>query len=401
MIASMTEARGSRQPRRLAAIPRAIGLGLLGLLAACSTVVPRAAPPAKPPPPVARPQPGPPQALPEDKERHRVALLVPLTGRYAAVGRSIADAASLAVIDTKDRALRITTYDTGDGGALAVAAAQKAIAEGNRLFLGPLLAEDVRAIAGAAAAAHVPVIAFSNDASVGADNVWLLGFQPGQSIDRVVRYAKAQGLTRFAGLIPPGVYGRNAATMLIRSAEAAGGSVATVQGYDRSPGSLAKAMAALGKQKVDAVLIADAGRGAVALAPSIRKAVGPGARLLGTELWNAESGLSAAPSLAGAWYASVDNQMFDQLSTRFVARYGRKPYRLASLGYDAVLLTIRISSGWKVGDPFPVDRLGDSDGFVGVDGAFRFGDGHVAERALAVHQLGGGGTIVSAAPKGF
>ena len=67
-----------------------------------------------------------------------------------------------------------------------------------------------------------------------------------------------------------------------------------------------------------------------------------------------------------------------------------------------MLLTVRISKDWKVGRRFPINALSDEGGFAGVDGAFRFSRGHIAERALAVHQLGaGGGTIVSPAPTGF
>jgi branched-chain amino acid transport system substrate-binding protein len=356
-------------------------------------------PPAAPVAPATKPPliavPG---SLPEDQERHRIALLVPLTGPNAGVGQSIANAAALALADTGGKDLRITSYDTAPGAA---AAATKALADGNRLLLGPLLAEDVRAVAARAAAARVPVIGFSNDATITNDNVWLLGFSPAQSIDRVVRYAKSRGLTRFAGLIPQGVYGRNAAGLLIRSAEAAGGTVVVMQNYDRTPASLQAAITKLAKVKYDALLIADSGRIAVRTAPLIRKDAA-NVRLLGTELWNAEPGLNAAPAMAGAWFASVDDSMFGQLATRYRARYGRSPYRLASLGYDAVLLTVRVARDWKLGDPFPVNKLTDEGGFAGVDGAFRFSEGHVADRALAVHQIGtGGATAVSPAPKAF
>jgi len=374
-------------------------MGAALLLASCGGMVPRrTAPPPPPPPPAAKPKPQ--TGLPEDLQRHRIALLVPLSGPNAAVGQSIADAAALALVDTGGKDLRITNYDTAAGAA---AAAQKAIQDGNTLFLGPLLAEDVRAVAAPAAAAGVPVVAFSNDASAVDANVWLLGFSPSQSIDRVVRYARSRGLTRFAGLIPPGLYGRNAANALIHAADDAGGRVVAMQNYSRAPKALTNAMAALAKQKYDAVLIADSGRAAVALVPVLRKSGGAaGARILGPELWNAEPGLNNASAMAGAWFASVDDTMFAQLTTRYRARYGRTPYRLASLGYDAVLLTARIARDWKIGAPFPTDALKDQGGFAGVDGAFRFGDDHIAERSLAVHQLGaGGGTVVSPAPKGF
>lgn len=392
---SMADA-GTRRQSGLWSRLSAIGLAML--LAACSTVVPRGPAVA---PPVAKPvaKPAPQTGLPEDVERHRIALLVPLSGPNAAVGQSIADAAAMALADTGGKALRITNYDTAQG---AEAAARKALADGNKLFLGPLLSDDVRAVAGPAEAAGVPVISFSNDSAAVGDDVWLLGFSPAQSIDRVVRFAKSRGLTRFAGLMPPGTYGRNASSMLIHTAEAAGGSVAAMQSYQRTPTSIAAAIQTISKEKFDAVLIADSGRIAVTSAPLIRKAGGAGVRILGTELWNAEPSLNNSPVLAGAWFASVDDTLFKQFSTRYRTRYGRTPYRLGSLGYDAVLLTVRIAKDWKLGSAFPVDALADDGGFSGVDGAFRFSHGHIAERALAVHQLGpGGGTIVSPAPSGF
>src|SRR3546814_19759673 len=57
--------------------------------------------------------------------------------------------------------------------------------------------DNVRAIAPVARRAGVTVISFSNDVSIAGNGVYLLGSNPADSINRVVRYAKAQGLTRF------------------------------------------------------------------------------------------------------------------------------------------------------------------------------------------------------------
>jgi hypothetical protein len=72
------------------------------------------------------------------------------------------------------------------------------------------------------------------------------------------------------------------------------------------------------------------------------------------------------------------------------------------LGYDAVLLTVRIARDWRPGDAFPESRLTERDGFAGLDGAFRFGRDGVAERALEVQEIRGGTTVtVSPAPANF
>src|SRR3569833_2830843 len=147
-----------------------LGLAAAGLavaLAGCQ-IVPKPhpeAPPEAPPPPTQAPS-QPEGNLPSDSSRNRVAVLVPLTGANAGVGQSIANAANLAVLDTGGDRIRITVYDTGKGAA---AAATQALADGNRLLLGPLLAEDGRAGAPGARRAGVPVIAFSNDSSGAGD----------------------------------------------------------------------------------------------------------------------------------------------------------------------------------------------------------------------------------------
>ena len=73
-----------------------------------------------------------------------------------------------------------------------------------------------------------------------------------------------------------------------------------------------------------------------------------------------------------AWYAAAPDTQFDRLVTRYRARYGKTPYRLASLGYDSVLLAVRSAKNWPIGRAFPAKGLVDKDGFAGVDGSFRF-----------------------------
>ena len=245
---------------------RAGGLVTALLLAGCSSVIPHAKGPGPVAPPPRHPT-TPPGRLP-DEARDRVAVLVPLTGAEAGIGQSIANAANMALIDSGGAALRITIYDTAPGAA---AAAQKAISEGNGLILGPLLSPDVRAVAPIAAAAHVPVLSFSNDTDVAGHGVYLLGFTPTESVDRVIDYAHDRGLTRIAALVPSGLYGHRASNAVIKAAEDAHSTVVSMQGYDRSPASLAAAIRKLGDPKgYDALLIADSGRIALVAAPLVR-----------------------------------------------------------------------------------------------------------------------------------
>jgi ABC-type branched-subunit amino acid transport system substrate-binding protein len=315
-----------------------------------------------------------------------VALLVPLTGANAGIGRSIANATQLAILDTNNSELRVTTYDTATGPA---AAAQKAIDEGAQVILGPLLAEDVRAVIPVARRSGVPVISFSNDSSLAGSGAYLMGYSPGQSIERVVDYARDQGITTYGGLVANGVYGQRASTAFLRAVENAKGQVISLQNYDRTNVSITGATLRLGKAgSVGAVLIVDDGTTAAGVVPLMRK--------------NGEAAVAAKPALNGAWFASVPDNLYRQYAVKYRARFGAAPYRLSSMGYDSVLLMIRIARDWRVGAPFPEDRLRDKGGFSGIDGAFRFGRDGIAERALEVQEVRGGTTVtVSPAPTGF
>lgn len=368
------------------------------VLAACQ-VVPKGPPKTvDAPPPVEAPPTTTP--LPTDLARHRIALLVPMTGSSAAVGESIANAANLAVLDTGGKNIRITTYDTGTGAA---AAAQRAIADGNRLIIGPLLAEDVRAVAPIGRAAKVPLITFSNDVSVVGNGTYLLGFVPTQSIDRVVSFARSKGITSFAGLVPNGTFGQRTSQAMIKAVEANGGRMVGLQAFDRSPASINAAVTKLSASSAyDALLIADSGRVALQIVPLVRKRGGTTAKILGTDLWNVEGSLAQSPVMQGAWFASVSDSFYNQLATKYRARFAKGPYRLASLGYDSVLLVNKIAGAWKVGTAFPTAQLLDSGGFSGIDGAFRFTSSGIAERMLEVQEIKTGGfTVVSPAPRSF
>ncbi len=363
-----------------------LGLGAAALtLASCQTGRGPVRPgPIVEPPPVVTAQ-------------NMVAVIVPLTGGDGPVGTSISNAAKLALADTGEKSIKITVYDSTIPGG-AAAATQQAIADGNRLILGPLLAEDVRAAAPVARKAGVPVIAFSNDEGVAGNGVYIMGFTPDQSISRVVSYARSKGSARFAALVPTGLYGQRAAQALIGAVRKAGGAVSVIQSYDRSKASLGVAARRLNARgDVDAILIGDNGRIAAMAAPLLK--VGP--RKLGTELWATDRTLGKTTALRGAWYAAAPDTQFNRLVTRYRARYGKTPYRLASLGYDAVLLAVRSARNWPLGRAFPAKSLVDPDGFGGVDGAFRFSRDGVADRLLEVRQVTAAGTttISPAAPK--
>lgn len=369
--------------------------GALVLALAACKVVPDSGRPGPAPAPAPTPTGPSDTVLPTDTARHRIALLVPLSGENADVGRSIANAATMAVLDTNAQNLRITTYDTAAGVSTAVADALK---DGNKLILGPLLREDIGAVVARARPAKVPLITFSNDLSVAAPDVFVMGQAPEQSIDSSVDYLWGKGARRFAALVPEGEYGRRAGDAFARSVARAGGVLAATETYDRDNTSIISAADRLRTgARADAVLIADGTRLAAMAATSLARS-NPKPSLMGTELWSGDADLTGSAPLRGAIFSSVSDARFRQFSTSYQSRFGTQPYRLATLGYDAVLLTLRVARDWQPGRNFPEGRLLAADGFLGLDGLFRFTGKGVSERAMEVRQVGNGTvTVVSPA----
>ena len=357
------------------------------LLAGC-TVIPKPAAPPPPPKPVEVAPDA--NVLPTDADRHRVALLVPMSGPNAPVGQAIANATTMALLDTNADNVRITTYDTALGAGLA---ANKAILDGNRLILGPLLADEVLAVASVARPAKVPMITYSNDSAVADRDVFVLGQVPAQAIARVVGFAQEKGIKTIGAIIPTGAYGQRVTSALTVAARSHGIAVTAVESYDRSNTSVSSAVRrVLAKGPVGALLIGDSGRIALMAAPAAN-----GTQLLGTELWNGDASIAKSPSMRGAWFAAVSDKRFGQFEQSYRTRFGAAPSRLATLGYDSVLLTLNVARGWKPGTLFPTAKLYARDGFIGLDGVFRFDPNGVAERAMEVREVGAG-TFLTASP---
>jgi branched-chain amino acid transport system substrate-binding protein len=378
----------------------ALNLVRLGALALISVAIAACAPRTRPiAPPAPPPREEAPNRLPPGETHNRVAVLVPLTGPNSALGRSILNSANLALLDMGGQRIRITAYDTAAG---ALPAANSALTEGNGLILGPLLAEDVRAVAGVARQARVPVIAFSNDVSVAGEGVYLMGFNPAQSIERVVSFARAGGARSFGALVPANTYGERAGLAMTRAVQSERARLIGIETFDAGPAGARSAAARLAARgEADAVLVADVPRTVAPAVPALRQA-SPQARLLATERWAAEGEIGANAALRGAWFAAPSDVNFGPFRTRYRARYNAAPFRLSTLGYDAVLLVIRAAANWPLGRDFPERALRDPGGFSGVDGAFRFGRDGVAERALEVREVTATGTnVVSPAPRGF
>ena len=331
----------------------------------------------------------------------KVALIIPLTqgGSPSVVGKSLRNAAELAVADAGSNDITLLVKDDQSSPDGARNAAQAAINEGAEAIVGPLFANNVREVGRIARSANKPVIGFSTDTSVAARGVYLLSFLVETYVDRIIDYASQRGKKSYAALIPNSDYGRVAEAEFQAAVARNNGRVQSVERYQ--PGQAAAAVqkiAGLAGQ-IDAIFIpeqADA-MGAVAQALTSAGLDSKKVQILGTGVWN-DARVLKLPALQGAWFAAPDNGGFNAFASRYRAKFNEDPTRLATLAYDAVSLSAALARQ-QGSQRFAESVMTNPAGFNGADGVFRFRNDGQNDRGLSVLMVANGSTsVVSAAP---
>ena len=382
----------------------------------------------------------PPDGEPESGLRPvRVALLLPLSGPSAPLGAAMFNAAQLALFDLAEANFTLLPFDTRGTPEGAAEAARQAVAGGVQLAIGPIFSAEVKAVTPVTRQAGLSLLSFTTDRSAAGDGVYVMGFLPRQQIDRIVGFARGQGVGRFAVLAPDTEYGRTVVD-LFNQATARSGALVTraefyrpgtneqaeavkrLADYEQRARALAKYRADLeargddpdakqelkqlagldtmGEVEFDAVLIPEDGarlRNVAALLPfydvDMRRV-----RALGTMLWD-DPRLGEEPALVGGWYPAPSPGGRGEFLDAYAKAFGARPPSIASLAYDATALAAVLAR--QQGD-FGAAALTSPNGFAGVDGIFRLLPDGTSERGLAVMEVRRGGpAVVSPAPDTF
>lgn len=423
-----------------------LALAALGLLlAGCSTTEPSGPIIVQPAP---QPGPGEEEGLPpppseydpeeyvttealDGKEPVRVALLLPFTASSAnvqKVSEAMSNAAQLAAFESKNDRFLLIPKDTKGTPEGARAAAEEALREGAEIILGPLYSESVAAAAAYTRAAGVPMVAFSSDMSIAGNGVYLLSFPPEMEVARITDYAVKNGYTRFGVLAPQSAYGERVSNSFAEETFVRGGIVVHQERYEQSPDAMLQPAKRLSQYASDckgppdvsnpspfgedpafgaqlgyqAVLMPEQGTLLRALAPLLPyydvniNCI----KILGVSAWN-NPRLTREPALSGGWFAAPDPSLSEGFKQRYKTVYGETPPRLASLAYDAALLTARLAQ-YPRHDRFTPSNLADPNGYLGADGLFRLTPNGRVERGLAILEIRSSGIrVIDPAPRSF
>lgn len=316
----------------------------------------------------------------------KVAILLPLSGQHANVGQSMLQAAQLAVFDMGYDNFELMPQDTGGTAAGASAAAALAINDGAQLILGPLFAEEVRAVKPIVAGRSINTLAFSTDWTLAGNGTYIMGFLPFGQVERIADFAGRKGLRRAAVASGSDIYGTTVSGKF--ESEAAERGIVITRALSDPNG-------------YDSVFIP---AGGAELSNILLRVTNKNAQKLGTGLWD-DPRIAALPDMNGAWFAAPSPSARKSFETRYQSTYGAAPVRIATLAYDATALAVTLGKtgvGTGRGPAFDAPSLTSPNGFAGVDGIMRFGSSGLIERGMSVLEIRNGQiTEIDKAPGAF
>ena len=341
----------------------------------------------------------------------RAAILAPLNGRAASIGRDMQYGAELAVFTLSNDAIDLTFHDTSQGINPAMNAA---MLQQPDIIIGPLFAENTKRARQIAHIADVPVLSFSNNSDVAGQGAWLLGQTPEQEIDVVLRHA-LNTITPIKGaerdklsvglIVQDNPYGQRisqhavdllishggvAAEMLTLNPEVLADETALRQSVKNLTQWLPPSSEGdVRPPRFDVVVIAGDVSFALRVAPVLSwYDLDPNhVQYLGTSQWKAASILQE-PSLEGGWFASQPAATAKQFQSLWTVTNQGYASSYAMMAFDAVALVSTLDHQHPAGIRY---SLTEGPGFNGFSGAFKLTPDGGNMRKLEIRQIQSGG----------
>lgn len=338
-----------------------------------------------------------------------VALLIPKSApQTAGIARSLENAAWLAVNDLDNVKIDLKVYDTAGTQAGTTTAATQALADGARIFVGPLFADNATVAGRIAAQRNVNVLTFSNNPSVAGGNVYLLGSTFQSAANRLVQYAAQQGRGKIFVVHGDDTAERIGADAIRRAAVQSGATIAGTASFPVSQQGVVNAVPDLTKEYrasgADSIFVTSGTAGALPFLAELLPENGvtsENAQFIGLQRLDIPSSALSLKGLQGAWFALPSPGLQQQFQNRFQAAYGTSPAGVAGLAYDGIAAVGALIAGGN-SNALTGAGLTQSAGFAGVNGPFRLLSDGTNQRGLAVAQVRNNQVvIIDPAPRSF
>ena len=339
-----------------------------------------------------------------------IAVLLPLTGRYAPYGELVRRGIELALAtDPLAQVVRFRYFDSaGDSATAERLIAQLAADPLVRAVIGPLTSGEAPAATAQAFARQLPLLLLApREGTTGSDQgVFRLALTAEAQVRAVAGYAvRALGLQRFAVLAPATRQGEAYAGLFQAEVDRLGGQLVARHSYAPDTFDLRDdlqllANAVLATGDAEALFLPDDPRQIGVIAPQLGFARLDQLQLLGIASWDTpELVRLAGPRIEGAVFVSgffADSPWPEarDLVARFQAAYGTAPGVLGAQGYDAARIVLSLLARPEVYDRGTLRQaLATLRNFPGVTGRTGFGADGEADKELFLLQVQDGAVV--------
>ncbi len=340
-----------------------------------------------------------------------VAMLLPGGGGDEdrnTLARNLENAARMARADLQGVELDLRFYQTGGNAQRAAALTAEAINDGARIILGPLFADEARAVGPVAAQAQINVLSFSNNPDVGGGNVFLLGPMFENTATRLLSFAAGRDKGRVMIISERNEAGEVAQRAMQRAADRTAARIVASQSYDFSQDGIVQALPRIASSArssgADTLFMTASSAGALPLLAELlpQNDLSPDTfQYMGLTRWDIPPATLQISGLEGGWFAMPDPGLNRRFERRYSDAHGSTPNAVAALGYDAVAAVgALVRRGGSA--PFSTASITQGSGFAGVTGVFRFRSDGSNERGLAVATIRDEQvSVLSPAPRSF
>ncbi len=354
----------------------------------------------------------------------RIGLLLPLSGEFYQIGKSLLDSSQLALERTGNQNLKFYIVDTGKEDQLFKNLAYL-MSNDVDLILGPVFSNTVLRVKEYLDNQSIPIITFSNNSEVSDRNVYVFGLTIEDELNSIYEYSVDRGINKFAVIIPENKYGNKVKDEIEKFHNVNNNSSSQfifyptenpdyykiareVSNYDerklqldnrvrllkelQSESSLKelkllKNKDTLGELDFEAIIIIARSFSELTNFISILPYydVDPkNVKFIGNSIWGKELILKE-PSMKNSYFSSLDLNARKKFEEEYKKIYTNNPHSLAALAYDLVGLINSLNIEHK---RITKEILHSNLGYVGINGWFRFDESGKVERKPIIFHVG-------------
>ena len=337
----------------------------------------------------------------------KVAMFLPLSGKYQYLGQSIIDAVQLALYELRADDITFQAIDVGSDHLSAKEAMRDIDFKDIDIILGPVFKEQVKVVHKYARQENLIMITYSNDLDlINKSGIYIFDIVPYQQIKKVVAYASNNKYSNLYSVAPENKYGDLIKKILLNNKGEDHYNIKKIALYTPADapifqkfalsdaildikssmkGDIANTLPGFGHP---VILLPESGHRLLSVVNQLQflhSTSDPKYKVLGIGDWN-EYVFQQNLIAQNAWIADIPHELLYEFNGRFIDNYKYKAPRIAAVAYDSILLIAAIlnNSNGKIIIQF--QEIERSNGYQGITGTFRLKSNGVTERLYSVYQ---------------